>query len=111
MYGDTFKVMTNLGKEFYFNPILKKIYTKEEIYKILPQKPTNAWIKTAYEFSFSSSNFPNEMIQLIRYQYWHSVGYPFYAPHFYWEKDYGGSGIFTDKSPYQRFPYQKVKTH
>lgn len=102
VYGDTFKVMTNLGKEYYFSPILKKIYTKEEIHKVLAQKPADAWVKTAYEFSTSSSDFPDEIIQLIRYQYWHSEGYPFDAPHFSWGKDYGGSGIFTDKSPYRK---------
>lgn len=101
-YGDCFKIMTNLGKEVYFYPTIRKIYGKDELYATLEKKPSEAEKKMAFDFSSNSSDFPEEKIQLIKYHYWGETGYPYDAPFFRWDKDFGGSGIFTGSSPYRK---------
>lgn len=102
IYPNIFKVMTNLGKEFYFSPILSKVYEEKKMHEIIRKKPADAQPKTAYQFSSKSTNFPDEKIQLIRYTYWHSKGYPTERPRFEWRKDYGRSGIFTENDRYAK---------
>ena len=50
----------------------------------------------------------------MRYRTLELVGYPHYEPRFGWEKDYGGSGIFTDASPYRKVfvsPFDIERSH
>lgn len=101
-YGDCFKIMTNLGKEVYFYPTINKIYNKDELYATFEKKPSEAEKKMAFDFTSKSHYFPEEQIQLIKYHYWAKIGYPYDAPFFSWDKDFGGSGIFTESSPYRK---------
>lgn len=100
--GDGFKVVNELGKELYYFPIINKVLGKEMLYKMLPRKTSDARKKVAFQFSHTSDFFPDEKIQLIRYDYWQQIGYPTDIPRFAWTKDFGGSGIFTESSPYRK---------
>ena len=71
-------------------------------YKMLLRKTPEARKKVAFQFTCNSDFFPDEKIQLIRYDYWQQIGYPTDIPHFAWTKDFGGSGIFTESSPYRK---------
>lgn len=103
VYGDGLKVMTNLGKELYFYPTSLKVYeSREALYQTIRKRPEGAVKKQAFAFSFPSRDFPEEKIQLIAYEYWAKEGDPYDEPLFRWDKDYGGSGIFTGSSPYTK---------
>ncbi|WP_245792911.1 hypothetical protein [Tannerella forsythia] len=100
--GDGFKVVNELGKELYYYPIINKVFGEDMLYKMLPRKTPEARKKVAFQFTCNSDFFPDEKIQLIRYDYWQQIGYPTDIPHFAWTKDFGGSGIFTESSPYRK---------
>lgn len=108
-YNDGFKVINELGKELYYFPIINKVYNKNEFYDAQPKKTANAKKQVAFVFAEKSFDYPDEKPLLIKYYYWHQTGYPYDMPHFEWRKDYGGSGIFTDRDPYRKVlisPYQ-----
>lgn len=100
--GDGFKVVNELGKELYYYPIINQVFGQEMLSKMLPRKTSDARKKVAFQFSYPSDYFPDEKIQLIRYDYWQQIGYPTDIPRFAWTKDFGGSGIFTESSPYRK---------
>lgn len=107
--GDGFKVVNELGKELYYYPIINKVFGEDMLYKMLPRKTPDARKKVAFQFTRNSDFFPDEKIQLLRYYYWQQIGYPTNIPGFAWTKDYGGSGIFTENSPYRKvliLPYR-----
>ncbi len=101
--NDGFEVINELGKNLYYFPIINKVYTKNGFYNACRAKkiPT-AKKQIGFQFSKDSDDFPNEKIQLIKYYYWSQIGYPTNIPYFKWQKDFGGSGIFTDSSPYRK---------
>lgn len=111
--GDGFKVVNELGKKLYYFPIINKVYTEEGYYAARGMKLPNAKKRVGFLFSAKSDDFPDEKIQLIKYYYWWQIGYPVYQPGFRWDKDFGGSGIFTDRSPYRKvliLPYIREKS-
>jgi len=104
--GDGFQVLTNDGKERYYYPLIQKVYTKDLFYKArsgFSTVPSDTPVQTAFAFSRNDEDdYPEEKIQLVKYQYKCPSGYPKDTPAFGWRKDYGGSGFFTDKSPYKK---------
>jgi len=96
-------LMTNLGKKYVLYPIIGKLYSDKTIWQQFSITPPNASTYTAFTFSSNDRiDYPDELIQLVKYQYRWQVGYPQDEPRFGWQKDYGGSGIFTDRSPYKK---------
>ncbi len=112
-YGDYFSVFTNDGRNVMFFPLINKVYGKDEFYQarvgfnnLLPNSPTT----TAFIFTRRSTSYPEDKLQLIKYQYRNNLGGPQDDPHFEWSDDYGGSGIFTDADPHRKVlitPYEK----
>lgn len=99
--GDGLKLMTNLGKEIYYYPIIDKVYTRDELYDARGAKLPNPQDAVGYRFTGSSAHFQDAEIQLIRYSYKVQEGYPMDLPNFSKQKDFGRSGIFTDSDPYK----------
>ena len=105
-YGDGLIILTNDGKKRYYYPLIQKLYTEAEYYKanngfdtLLP----NAKDKTIYFFTSESSDYPDEKLQLIQLTYKDNGGGPKdITDRLNWSKDYGGSGIFTDRDPYRK---------
>ena len=96
-------LMTNLGKKYVLYPIIGKLYSDKTVWQQFSITPPNASIYTAFTFSSNDRiDYPDELIQLVKYQYRWQVGYPRSKPSFQWQKDYGGSGIFTDRDPYRK---------
>ncbi|MDO7876657.1 hypothetical protein Q5H93_18065 [Hymenobacter sp. ASUV-10] len=112
-YGDYFSVFTNDGRNMMFFPLINKVYSKDNFYdarygfnNLQPNSPT----ATGFIFSRRSTSYPEDKIQLIKYQYRHNLGGAQSLPHFEWSDDYGGSGIFTDADPHVKrliTPYEK----
>lgn len=100
--NEGFKVINELGKELYYFPVINKVYSNDAFYDARSKKTPDAKKQAAFQFSDESLDFPDEKTQLIKYYYWHQTGYPIDIPRFAWQKDYGGSGIFTDRSPYRK---------
>ncbi len=99
LYGgdsDGFKVMTNLGKERYYLPIIGKTYTSHEYYEACQSKLPNPTVRTAFAFSKETTDYPEQQIQLVKYTHYVQEGYPRTDSwHFGWCRDFGGkSGIF-----------------
>ena len=93
--GDGFRILTNEGKERYYYPLIQKVYTKDQFYKAnggFSTIPPNSPVKTAFVFSRIDSDYPDEKIQLVKYQYKYSTGYPKDSPNFKWRKDYHNNG-------------------
>lgn len=100
--GDALKVMTNLGKEIYYYPIIKQAYTSDELHQVQRQPLPQPVTRTYFAFTSESTDYKEEPIQLIRYTQQTQIGYPKNTPSFFWRRDYGGSGIFTDADPYRK---------
>lgn len=104
-YGDGFTLFTNDGRTLSYYPIVHQVYGKDEVYaaqtgfgSLRPGSP----IKTAFTFSTKGLPYPEDKLQLIKYQYRDNGGGPKDAPEFEWEDDYGGSGIFTSADPHRK---------
>ncbi|TPG72013.1 hypothetical protein EAH73_01845 [Hymenobacter nivis] len=104
-YGDGFTLFTNDGRTLSYYPLIHRVYGKDEVYaaqtgfgSLRPGSPT----KTAFTFSTKGLSYPEDKIQLIKYQYRDNGGGPKNAPEFEWEDDYGGSGIFTSADPHRK---------
>lgn len=112
-WGDGFNVITNLSKEYYYYPIVNKLYTKDNFFdavfgfnNLLP----GAHDVTYYEFTSRSRDFEEEPIQLLQIVYKTNSGGPEEKEtNPVWFKDYGGSGIFTDRSPYTKRLFNKQR--
>ncbi|MDR0229649.1 MAG: hypothetical protein LBI72_11410 [Flavobacteriaceae bacterium] len=101
-YSDALIVLTNMGKKYAFYPAIKTVLLSDKssnVYTLALPEPV---VETKYKFSEESRDFPDESIQLITYNVQTQKGYPQYDVTFHWGKDFGGSGIFTDKSPYKK---------
>lgn len=99
--GDGLKLMTNLGKEVYYYPLIDKVYTRDELYDARSAALPNAREAVGYRFTRHSPDFADAEIQLIRYTYKVQDGYPMDLPNFSKQKDFGRSGIFTGSDPYK----------
>ncbi|MBG8555272.1 hypothetical protein [Hymenobacter guriensis] len=102
-YGDYFALFTNDGRNLMYFPLIHQVYTQDDFYEarhgfstLQPRAPT----KTAFIFSRKSTTYPEDKIQLIKYQYRDNGGGARDLPRFEWSDDYGGSGIFTDADPH-----------
>jgi hypothetical protein len=103
--GDGFTVFTNDGRTLSYYPLIHKVYGKDDVYaaqtgfgSLRPGSPT----KTAFTFSTKGMSYPEDKLQLIKYQFRDNLGGPKDAPEFEWEDDYGGSGIFTSADPHRK---------
>jgi len=104
--GDGLVILTNDGKKRYYYPLIQKLYTEDQYYKanngfnsLLP----NAKDKTIYIFTDDSSDYPEEKLQLLQITYKdNGAGPKDVTDHLTWGKDYGGSGIFTERDPYRK---------
>ncbi|MBS7566920.1 hypothetical protein KHS38_21120 [Mucilaginibacter sp. Bleaf8] len=112
-YGDGLKVMTNDGKTFNYYPGIKKVYTEDQLYTAQHGMNTllpNAKEKTYIVFSDKSMHFPEEKLQLLKITYMSNAGGPEdkeTSPS--WSRDFGGSGIFTDRDPYRKVLIDKSR--
>ncbi|PYF77240.1 hypothetical protein [Pedobacter nutrimenti] len=104
--GDGLVILTNDGKNYTYYPLVKKIYSKERIYDQMTGFKTllpGAKDAVYYTFTSSSSEYPEEKRQLLKIAYKDNLGGPkSMRTSISWGKDYGGSGIFTDRDPYKK---------
>lgn len=101
-YGSAYQIVNNEGKTLVYYPLINKTIPEKQVYLEQRKKLPNPETKTAFVFSSKSSDFPEEKIQLIKYTYSYQYGYPKDDARFSWSRDYGRSGIFTDRDPYQK---------
>lgn len=110
--GDGFNIMTNDGKEYYYYPLVRKIYKdhseRREAGTGLSSLLSGASTSIYYTFSEKSRDYPEEKIQLIKYWYKNNPGYPIMLPYSHqvsWQKVYQypkKSGVY-----YGSFPFTK----
>ncbi|SKB64331.1 hypothetical protein SAMN05660841_01644 [Sphingobacterium nematocida] len=110
--GDGFNIMTNDGKEYYYYPLVRKIYKdhseRREAGTGLSSLLSGASSSIYYTFSEKSRDYPEEKVQLVKYWYKNNPGYPIMLPYSHqviWEKVYQypkKSGIY-----YGSFPFTK----
>ncbi|MCY4779315.1 hypothetical protein ORI89_06615 [Sphingobacterium sp. UT-1RO-CII-1] len=83
--GDGFRLMTNDGREFYYYPIVQKLYKdfKElrESYLGLKSLKDDAVESIRFIFTEKSHEYPDEKRQLIKYRYKNNLGYPIQLPY------------------------------
>lgn len=102
--GNGLQVMSNVGKEYFYYPLVDKVYNGDSAYTarlgfntLLP----GAKNVTYYETTRKSDYFKEEPIQLLRIVYKSNNGGPEEKENNpSWFKDFGRSGVFTDRSPY-----------
>jgi len=115
-YGDGLIILTNDGKKRFYYPFIQKLYTEKEFRKacegfdnLLP----TAKNKTIHVFTSESTDYPEDKLQLIQLIYLdNGQGAKDVADHLAWGRNYGGSGIFTDRDPYKKTliaPYEKTR--
>lgn len=110
--GDLY-ITNGLGKKYSYFFISDKLYPYDKRYKIHDEVLKAPKSVYGYQFTRESTDFPEEPKQLIQFKYQTQAGYPLEDPLFGWRKDFGGSGIFTERSPYKKVlinPYQKTKS-
>ena len=108
-----FNVITNLGKEYYYYPMVDKVYTKDSFFdavfgfnNLLPGAKDVIY----YETTSRSQDFEDEPVQLLQIVYKYNNGGPEEKEtNPSWFKDYGGSGIFTDRSPYTKRLFRNTR--
>lgn len=105
-YGDGLILLTNDGKKRYYYPLIQKLYTEDQYYRanngfrsVLPRAKN----KTIHIFTSESMDYPEENLQLLQITYKDNGAGPKDVPdRLKWGKDYGGSGIFTERDPYKK---------
>ncbi|ALU24937.1 hypothetical protein MODO_1836 [Myroides odoratimimus] len=105
-------VTNNKGKQYALFADIGVVLPIDKISNIYDKKLTDPVKTTSYKFTRIGFDFPEEEIQLIQYEHWTQKGFPQYNVSFNWSKDYGRSGIFTEKSPYKKvlvMPYTKSR--
>ncbi|KUF47189.1 hypothetical protein AS361_14285 [Myroides marinus] len=105
-------VTNNKGKQYVLYDSIGVVLPIDKVSNIYDRQLPDPEKTTSYKFSSVSHDFPDEEIQLIQYEHMTQRGYPQYNVNFGWRKDYGGSGIFTERSPYKKvlvMPYTKAK--
>ncbi|OOG15865.1 hypothetical protein BWD42_23590 [Sphingobacterium sp. CZ-UAM] len=101
-YGSSYQIINNEGQNLAYYPLINKSIPDKQLYDERRKKLPNPTTKTEFTFSSKSSYYPEEKIQLIQYSYQYQYGFPKDSPRFSWDKDYGRSGIFTDRDPYKK---------
>lgn len=101
-YGSAYQIVNNEGQNLVFYPFINKSIPDKQLYDETKKKLPSPQLKTGFVFSGKSTDYPEEKIQLIQYTYQYQYGYPKDDPRFSWSKDFGGSGIFTDRDPYKK---------
>lgn len=113
--GNGFKIISNTGKEYYYYPLINRLYNNDQFYNarfgfksLLP----GAKEVTYFTFSGKSMYYEDEPIQLLKVVYKNNNGGPENretSPK--WFKDFGGSGIFTNRDPYVKrlFDYDDAR--
>ncbi len=104
--GDGLVILTNDGKKFYYYPLIQKLYTEDQYYdarrgfnNLLP----GAKDKVLHIFTEKSSDYPEDKIMLLKLTYRdNGAGPKDIVNNISWRKDYGGSGIFTERDPYKK---------
>lgn len=104
--GDGLILLTNDGKKLYYYPLVQKLYNENKYYEarkgfssLLP----GAKEKVIHVFTRKSSDYPEDKLQLIKIRYKdNGAGPKDVVDNLSWGKDYGGSGIFTDRDPYKK---------
>lgn len=94
--SDGFKVMTNLAKERYYLPIIKKIYTQPELFHASHRSLPKPTVRTDFDFSVSTTEYPEQQIELVKYTHYVQVGWPKTDVwSFGWCRDFGEkAGLF-----------------
>lgn len=108
--GNGLKVVTNMGKEYFYYPMVDKVYTEKNVYdagqgfaSLLP----GAKDVTYYTFTSKSDDF-DEPIQLLKVVYRSNNGGPEENPYtIKWFKDYVRYGLITDDTPYTKQLFRK----
>lgn len=107
-YGDGFNIITNDGKNLYYYPMVNKLYTKEQLYAAEESFATllpGAKEHVGFAFSITSTDYPEEKLQLIKYIYKDNNGGPKEDPRFEWATAYSAIGqkskVFTNKERYR----------
>ncbi|WP_010254520.1 hypothetical protein [Myroides injenensis] len=109
-FDKALEVTTHVGKRYYYYLDLDKVYSNKEYSNVYQLKLPHPEKRVGFLFSEKSHEFPDEDIQLIKYEYWYQKGYPQGSFFFSWRKNYGRSGIFTSRDPYQKvliMPYSR----
>jgi|GEM_PF-921596 len=104
--GDGLVLLTNDGKKLYYYPLIQKLYRENNYYdakkgfsSLLP----GAKDKVIHVFTRKSTDYPEDKLQLIKLKYKdNDAGPKDVVDNLSWGKDYGGSGIFTDRDPYKK---------
>ena len=105
-FGDGLIIMTNDGRKFYLYPLAKKIYKEDDLYDA--QEGFNTLLPgakehTLYLFTGKSNDYPEEKQQLLKVRYKdNGAGAKDLLDNVSWGRDYGGSGIFTERDPYKK---------
>ncbi|HET9503062.1 MAG TPA: hypothetical protein VFO93_05955 [Hymenobacter sp.] len=104
-HDDALHIFTADGRNLLLYPLAHRVYTADEAWDAargrgpVAQRPAGP-VRTGFAFSEASSDYPDEPIQLLAYQYRAGDGGPQVAPSFVWRKDFGGSGVFTSADPH-----------
>lgn len=104
--GEGFNVMTNMGKNFYYCPGVKKVYTKDGFYSKSQDMNTllpGAKDVTYYVFTSNTHDYPEEDLQLLRITYKFNNGGPEskqMRPG--WYKHYAHWGLISSNTPYKK---------
>lgn len=102
-----FEVVSNIGNEYTYFPLVDKLYTKEDMNEIRDSDGTfSAEITESihYIFTEKSGDFPEKEIQLIKYWYSGNTGYPespIYTPK--WEQRWDNKVQLFRSSQIKRF--------
>lgn len=105
-------VTNNKGKQYAVYEGIEVILPIDKVGTIYDVPLPNGVKKVSYRFSSIGHDFPEEEIQLIQYEHLIQKGYPEYNVNFSWAKDFGGSGVFSERSPYNKVlvrPFAKIK--
>lgn len=105
-YGDGLILLTNDGKKRYYYPLVQQLYEEKQwqvACKGFNNLSTKATSKEIFLFTSQSSDYPEENLQLIKLLYKdNGAGPKDVIDRLNWGKDYGGSGLFTDRDPYKK---------
>lgn len=98
---DHFRIMSNQGKELYYYPIIRKSFIGYDEHVNAERSPNlmpaNSPVITRFVFSAKSSDFREEIQQLIKYQAKLTAGYPVGGALFAWDKTWEGEKVLIDK--------------
>lgn len=105
-------ITNNKGKQYVLYDDIEVVLPIDKVSTIYERALPHPTKTTSYKFTRIGHDFPEEEIQLIQYEHMTQKGYPQHNVNFSWAKDYGGSGIFSDRSPFKKVlvrPYTKAK--